>query len=106
MGRVEEDEGSFSLPGVTISGTADEDDAASDSPCSSEGAAAGCEGTGGGGRWGTAGRAAGDFGAPVATGGGISASFTGLPFLTAASIVSRVCGGKQKQVCIITFIDV
>lgn len=56
----------------------------------------GGEGTGGAGRRGTA-EAAAVLWAPVATGGGISASFTGRPFLAAVSIVSRVCEEQRKR---------
>lgn len=72
---------------------------ATDSTGCSEGLDSGSEGTGGGGRGGTAGAGASLWAppaalwAPVATGGGISASFTDLPFFTAASIVCRVCTG-------------
>lgn len=58
----------------------------------------GHEGTGGAGLEGTAGRDVA-VGAPVATGGGISDSFTGFPFSTAAIIDSRVC---QEKTSIIT----
>lgn len=50
----------------------------------------GGEGMGGAGRRGTA-EPLLVLWAPVATGGGISASFTGRPFFAAASIVCRVC---------------
>lgn len=84
------DDGSSSLLGRAISG------AASDSAPRTEAVGSGGEGAGGAGRRGTAGGGAA-LGAPAATGGGMSASFTGLPFLIPANIDSRVCREKQSQ---------
>lgn len=69
-----------------------EDIGSSEGPVSEGGG----EGMGGAGRWGIAGPVL-VLWAPVATGGGISASFTARPFFAAVSIVCRVCEGKWKE---------